>query len=331
MAVAHSNAYFTYDLGGASGVGKINREDLVNAMYDVDPTETPFLSMIAKRAKATATLHEWNTDTLAAASGSAAAQNEGEDTSPEAITTPTRMANTTVQLSRVVIVTGTQQAVSTVEGAGRELARQLIKKGKELRRNIEANLLENNAGAAGAEGTARECAGIETYIVTNTSATGTNATGIGTNARTIASGASIRAFTESLLKGVLNTTFTSGGNPNYLMTTAFNKQVLSSFAGNATRFDKAEDKQLITSIDVYESDFGELRCLPNRFQNLVGPTVHTVYLLEDDYWGVAELVPITEKPLAESGFYAKRGLYWEGTLEARNEKSSGAVFDLSVS
>jgi hypothetical protein len=242
-----------------------------------------------------------------------------------------RTKNTTVQLARVVIVSGTEQAVQTVEGVGRELARQLVKKGKELRRNIEANLLENNAGAAGSDSTARECAGIESWIVTNTSKTGTNATGDGSDARTIATGTNIRAFTESQLKDVLSQVYVSGGNPDYLMTTAFNKQVLSSFAGNATRFDKSEDKQLVTSIDVYESDFGELRCVPNRFQNLTGTTVHSVYVLDSDYWAVAELVPITEKPLAESGFYSKRGLYWEGTLEARNQKSSGAVYDLTPS
>lgn len=326
-----TNTYSTYDLGGASGIGKINREDLVAAIYNVDPTETPFFSMIAKKTKATATLHEWNTDTLGTAAGSSLAQIEGDDTAAEGQAVPVRLTNTTVQLSRVVVVSGTQQAVTTVEGVGRELARQLVKKGKELRRNIEANLLENNAGAAGNDTTARETAGIETWLVTNTSETGTNATGIGTNARTIATGTNIRAFTEAQLKDVLNQAFTSGGNPNYLMTTAFNKQVLSSFAGNSTRFEDAEDKKIITSIDVYVSDFGELRCLPNRFQNLTGTTVHTVYVLEDDYWGVAELVSITEKPLAEAGFYQKRGLYWEGALEARNEKSSGAVFDLSVS
>lgn len=328
MAQPSTNLYSTYDLGGASGVGKINREDLISAIYNVDPTDTPFMSMIAAKVKAKSPLHEWNTDALATAAGSSVAQIEGDDNAAEAQSTPTRVKNTTTILSRIVLVSGTQQAVTTVEGVGRELARQLVKKGKELRRNIEVNLLENNAGAAGSDSAAREMAGIETWIITNfdKASDATNATGAGTDARTIGT---TRAFVESQLKSVIRQTYTSGGNPDYVMTTPFNKQVLSSFAGNATRFDKSEDKRLVTSVDVYVSDFGDLKCVPNRFQNIATTTNHTAFVLDSQFWAMAELRAITEKPLAEAGDYFKRGLYWEGTLENRNEKASGAVFDLS--
>lgn len=331
MAIPDAAVYLTYDLGGASGVGKINREDLISSIYNVDPDETPFFSDIATKVKATATLHSWNTDTLAAVKTSTGVEIEGNDTALDAQVLPVRVANTTALLSWVFTVSGTQQAVSTVEGAGKEVARQLMKSGMNLRRSIETNLLENNAGAVGSEGTGRETAGIETWLVTNTSATGTNATGIGTNARTIATGTNIRAFTESQLKAVLNLVYASGGDPTTIMTKPFNKQVLSSFAGNSTRIDKAEDSKLHTAVDVYVSDFGDLKVIPNRFQNPTGTTVNTVYVLDPEYWAVAELLPIVEKPLAEAGLYTKRGFYWEGALEARNEKASGAVFDLSVS
>ena len=38
-----------------------NREDLTDMIYDISPTETPFMSSIGK-TKATATFHEWQTD-----------------------------------------------------------------------------------------------------------------------------------------------------------------------------------------------------------------------------------------------------------------------------
>jgi hypothetical protein len=75
-----------------------------------------------------------------------------------------------------------------------------------------------------------------------------------------------RAFTEDQLKGVLRSCFDAGGNPNMIMVGAFNKQKLSGFTGGSTRFDQAEDRRLVTSIDVYESDFGTLQvALINNF------------------------------------------------------------------
>ncbi len=53
------------------------REDLSDVIYNISPTDTPFMSSIGK-TKATAILHEWQTDSLAAASLSNAAV-EGAD------------------------------------------------------------------------------------------------------------------------------------------------------------------------------------------------------------------------------------------------------------
>ena len=55
-----SNTFSTYDSVG-------NREDLSDIIFDISPTETPGMTM-AKKTKATATNHEWQTDALAAAS-----------------------------------------------------------------------------------------------------------------------------------------------------------------------------------------------------------------------------------------------------------------------
>lgn len=324
-----TNIYSTYDLGGASGIGLINREDLANAIYNVDPYDTPIFSKISQKSKATATLHEWNTDILAAAAGSSVAQIEGDDAAAEAQSTPTRLKNTTAILNRTVVVSGTQQAVTTVEGVGREMARQIVKKGRELRRNIESHVAENVAGAAGNDTTARKMGGLEAWIITNTSA-GAGATasaGTGTNVRTAGTA---RAFQESQLKEVLREAFNSGGNPRFIVTKAFNKQNLSAFAGNATRMAEADEATLFTAIDVYKSDFGRLDVVPNRFLNVTG-AVDTVFAFDPDYISVAELRPIHEVELAKSGDFIKRALYWEGTLEMRNEKAHGAVYDLTQS
>ena len=61
------------------------REDLSNTIFNIAPTETPVVSSIGK-TKATATYHEWQTDTLAPAV--VTGLTEGAD-AEEATTTPT--------------------------------------------------------------------------------------------------------------------------------------------------------------------------------------------------------------------------------------------------
>jgi hypothetical protein len=135
-----------------------------------------------------------------------------------------------------------------------------------------------------------------------------------------------RAFTESLLKSVLKNVFTEGGDPKYLMVGPFNKQTVSSFTGNATRFDKSEDKRLIASIDYYMSDFGELHVVPNRFQR-----ERTAWVLDMDYWCVAYLRGFQTQLLAKTGDSEKRMLIVEYGLKSKNEKASGAIRDITAS
>ena len=115
--------------------------------------------------------------------------------------------------------------------------------------------------------------------------------------------------------------------PNMLMVGAFNRQIASSF-GSGTKFQKVEDDILHTSFDVYESDFGDLRIIPNRFQR-----ARDGLILQDDMWAVGFLPGrnMAEFPLAKTGDTDRTQILSEYTLEARNEKSSGIVADLTTS
>jgi hypothetical protein len=110
------------------------------------------------------------------------------------------------------------------------------------------------------------------------------------------------------------------------MVGAFNKQVMSGFAGNATRFKTAEDKKLVASIDIYDSDFGQLRVVPNRFQD-----VNYAFVLQLDMWAAAYLRQFQLTKIAKTGDSETRQLIVEYTLESRNEKASGAIYDLTSS
>ena len=218
-------------------------------------------------------------------------------------------------------------------GRNTELAYQVAKAAKELKRDMENALLSNTAAAAGTSGSpTRTLGGVQTWISTNVDA-GTGGSGSGGGAAR--TDGTQRAFTETLLRSTLKTTWDSGGNPNVIMLNGFNKQKLSFFTGGATRFDKAEDKRLMTSIDVYESDFGSMQVIPNRWIRKTNATAakrgQDVLLLDTDFWAVSFLRDFKLQNPAQTADADQRFLVVEYTLEAKNEASSGMVTDVTTS
>jgi hypothetical protein len=304
-----------------------NREDLSDMIYRIDPVDTPFMSG-AEKEKATAVNHEWQTQALAPADNTNA-QLEGDDPNPN-VTTPTVRLGNECQISyKVARVSGTQQAVDHA-GRDNELAYQEMLKGLELKRDLETILVgTNQAKVTGNTTTPRKTASVLSWIVSNTSKNATGgadpAVADGTGTRTDA--AQI-AFTEARLKTVLSAIWISGGKPGTIMTGAFNKQVFSTFTGRSTAIEDAKSKKIVASVDAYESDFGKLKVVANRFQR-----PRDVLILEMDKWAVAYLNGrnMISIPLAKTGDSERRQILAEYALVARNEKSSGGVFDNTVS
>lgn len=307
----------TFDTFSQVGI----REHLADIIYDVSPIETPFLSL-APQGEASNTLHEWQTDSLEAAAQNAAIQG---DDAPQNTASPTTRLNNRTQIStKDARVSGTGRAVNTA-GRADELDYQVLKRGKELKRDMETSLLLNNAKATGNSTTPSELAGVPTWIKTNVSAVGADPTGDGTDTAT---DGTQRAFTEAMLKEVARKTFDSGGTPDTLMVGAFNRQKVSGFTGGSTSFQKAEDKVLHATFDVYESDFGMYKIIPNRFQR-----ARDALVLQMDMWSVAFLPGrnMTQFDIAKTGDSDARQILSEYTLECRNEAASGIVRDLTTS
>jgi len=305
-----------------------NREDLSDIIYSISPTETPFMSGIAK-TKATNTLHEWQTDALADVAANAAI--EGASISYATLTPSVKETNYTQISTKGIKVSGTQDSVTSA-GRNNELAYQVAKSAKELKRDMEVALLTNIAKAAGNATTARKLAGAQTWFETNVDA-GSGGSGAGNGA--IRSDGTQRAFTEAQLKGVLVSCYNEGGNPNMIMVNAFNKQKLSGFTGGSTRFDAAEDRRLITSIDVYESDFGTMQVSPNRFIRGANGTSAKIgqdaLILDMEYWACSFLRDFSLQTPAQDADADQRFMVVEYTLESRNEKASGLITDLTTS
>ena len=311
-----TNTFDTYDAVGI-------REDLQDVIYSISPTETPFMSAAA-REQVKNTFHEWQTDSLAAAVTNNAVI-EGDEATLDASTATSRIGNYTQIMDKTVVITGTQEAVDKA-GRASELAYQIAKKSKELKRDIESTLLTNQARAVGSSSAARTFASMGAWIATNSNkaSDGTDPTASdGSDAR---NDGTQRSLTEDMLKDVIKGTWNAGGNPSVIMVGPFNKQKISGFTGGNTRFDASEDKTLYTSIDVYSSDFGDLEVVPNRFSR-----DRDALVLDMDYWSVGFLRDFTMHELSKTGDAEKRQILAELTLISRNEGASGGVFDLTTS
>lgn len=303
-----------------------NREDLSDIIYNIDPTETPFIAGI-ERVKTSAVLHEWQTQALAAVD-SVNSVLEGDDATTDTATATVRMGNVHQISDKVARVAGTQRAV---DHAGRddELDYQVMLKGKELKRDMEAIALANQAKASGGVGTARGVGAVLAWIFSNTSkgTTGSDPTslaaGLGTSTRT---DGTMRAFTEAQLKTVLQSAWNNGGDPDTIMVGGFNKQQFSTFTGRATPTEDTGAKKIIAAVDAYVSDFGTLKVVPNRFMR-----ARDVLVLQMDLWALGTLPGrnMISVPLAKTGDSDRKQVLTEWTLEARNEKGSGGVFDVT--
>ena len=317
------------------------KEDLADVIYNISPTECPFMSNAGK-GSASQTNHEWQTDGLAAAGANA--QIEGDDFGNTATLATVRLGNFTQISNKVIGVSGTDQAVTNA-GRGYELAYQLAKAGKEIKRDIEFTCVgAETFKTAGAAGTARNLGSVGTWYGGNIAGTATAANNFSDAANTTyanAAGAvanptgdgltkrnangTTRAFTEDLLKAGLKKCFELGGNPDVVLLTASHKQTASGFNGIATNTNNIADKRVIGAVDVYVSDFNEVSFVADRHQQ-----ENRVDILEMDKWELSYLRPFETKELAKTGDSDKRMLVTEYTLTARSPNANFGIFALTA-
>jgi len=283
-----------------------NREDLIDIITDISPLDTPMFSSFGKTG-ATATYHEWQTDALDAAASNAVV--EGTDSDAAALVPTVRTGNYTQILEKNWRVSNTQQSVLAA-GRPSEYNYQMTKGMKELARDIEYALV-NGTGNSGASGTARELKGVLAWVTTNVE------TGSGTGDE---------ALTEDMYNDLLQTIYAQGGNPDTTYANGFNKRKISSFSTSNTRNISGEDKRLVNSVDVYESDFGLQRIVLDRYM-----TTSIVAALQNDMFKVALLRPVSEMQLPNGGGGPKGKVEAELTLESLNEKASGKITELTTS
>lgn len=293
-----------------------NREDLSDVLFDVSPTETPFITS-AKKGKATGVAHDWLTDALDDPATNA--HVEGEVAAPTAPGDRVRLSNYTQILNKHAVVTGTQETVLKGGGIKSEMAYQVARRMKEIKRDAELAMIGSaTAKVAGSDSVARKMGSFVTYMTSASylpGATGSAPTG---NSADTGTPGTARAFTEDILKGALQTLWTnSGGNENILAITGSKQRgVFSNFTASSTRYVTFDDKRLNASIDVYDGDFHTVTVQANRYA-----TAGAVALVDPEYVKVCDLRPISAKDLAVTGDGKAKEIIWETTLEVCNPKA----------
>lgn len=310
-----TNLYDTYDTTGI-------REDLTDVIYNISPEDTPILSAIPRTA-AKSTKHEWQLDALAAPAANKVI--EGDDATVDAMTATTRAFNYTQISDKVIALSGTQSAVDAA-GRADEMAYQIAKKSKELKKDMEFALIKEQVQAIGSATAARALGSIGTWIATNGDAGtgGSLSTGSGTDAP---NSGTDRDLTETILKTVIQEVYTSGGDLDLLVVPPSVKQVISGFNANTTRFGPAEQRVEYAAIDVYSSDFGDIQVVPNRVMATTNDKV--CFLLQSDMAATAYLREFQVSDLSKTGDSEKKQLLCEYTLEMRNEAAHGIILDIN--
>jgi hypothetical protein len=318
----------TFTRYGAVGL----REQLANVIYDISPMDTPILSGAAK-GEAKQTLFEWQTDSLDSAT-TANAHLEGDDITAFPSVSPTARVGNYTQISRkLLILSGTLEAVDKA-GRQSELAYQMAKRGREIKRDMESVILANLGGNAGGTATPRQTATLGAWLKSNVDATNASnnpqyTSGVPGAPRT---DAALRTLTETIFKNTIQQVWESGGNVDALF--AFpgpvNKQRISLFTGVVTRnFDisnaSPRPTAVIAAADVYVTDFGTVRIVPQRFGR-----ERDLYFIDFEYVGINTLRPFNTVKLAKTGDAEKRMLLVEWGLKIKNEAALGLAADLTT-
>ncbi len=301
------------------------REDLSDVIYNISPTETPITSSIGK-TKATAVYHEWQTDSLAAAT-TANASVEGADATSGTMAPTVRVGNYTQILSKTIQVSGTLESVNKA-GRKSEKAYQLAKASQELKRDLETIITANQGKSAGTSTVARTMGSLLSWIKTNSSQ-GTGGAAPATSGTSTRTDGTQRAATEAFMKTVIASIFDNGGMPKAVFVGSAGKQKLSTFAGiavNRYQITKPEAGVIIGAADIYQSDFGQLSIVPDRFMRN-----REMLILDPEYAALAYLRPFMTNELAKSGDSEKTQILTEVTLEVKNEAAHGIVADLDFS
>jgi hypothetical protein len=319
-----TNAFSTYQAKG-------NREDLADAIYNIDPADRPFMSIIGKR-NATNIQFDWQTENLPALDRSNK-RVEGFELSRSAGTPTVRKSNICQISSRDATVTGSQNAANAA-GKRSEMSHQMALAGKALMRDVEAILCSEqprNNGEDDDTPVERMTRGAEHWITSNafygagTPTSGTAGANPTSETAPVTDADAGRDFSELLLADAIQQTYEKGGEPTVLLMGPYQKRVFSTFKGRADSERAVPVNEVIAAVDIYKSDFGNMKALPSRWVR-----TKTVLGIDPEYFKHATYRRLERSPIAKVGDAETEMLVTEYGLECSNEAAHFKIADLTT-
>jgi hypothetical protein len=287
--------YTTYDTVGI-------KEDVSDVITNLTPSTTPFSTLIGSD-KTKNRKFDWLEDSLDAPGDNA--QVEGADATDLTITPPAMRENVTQIMSKAFSISETEDSVDQY-GRAKETAYQVIKKGKELKRDKErAYIGIDQAQVFTNKATARKTASATKMVDASVTVDA--------------------AFSEALLLQAAQAGYTAGSDPSYLMIKPSDAVIVAGFTKAAGRYREitGDTKKLVNVIDLYVSPFGEYKVVLNR-QLL--PTV--AWLLDPSMWKDVTLRSWTRTPLAKTGDSNRQMVVGEYGLKNTNYLSSPLITNI---
>jgi hypothetical protein len=308
-----------------------NREELSDVVSRITPEDTPIYTFLPKGS--CKSVHpEWETDELAAPQENI--RQEGEQYTFGEVTPPERMGNYTQILRKSWIISNTQE---TVDEAGNVQKRkyQKLKKGVELRKDVELAIITDNASVAGAT---RELGGLPTWIETNVSRGASGANGgfnSGTGLTVASTNGTQRAFTKAILDNVMQQGYEEGANFNTLFVSPYVKSVFVTFMSDSNvapfryAVENGDKNSIVANADIYEGPYGKITIKPNRVMATSAAVARNAFALDRDMVSFLWLRKIQEDKEVTVNADADAGvIIGEGTLKVHNEKGLGVAADL---
>lgn len=300
--MAFSNTYDTTNPGAAVS----NREDLTDVLTILAPEETPVLSSAAK-SKASATYVEWTVDSLAAPTTTGVAEGADVTSFTDKFSNRARLGNYIQKFRRDYMVSDLQNAVDSVGPA--KIAQAEAKSVREIKRDIEATLCSNNdRSIEDGAGTPYGLRGLGNWIASAGPAD------VPASYRTPAGSiqGSGTTFTETVFNNLITSIFRVTGMSNGLTLVADTalRRVISDFARTSGSSDYSVRKvsydggeaSIKLSVELYESDHG-IVSIVNMNPDCAPDTTNkdTGYLVNPEYYGIAELIPTGSTRLPNLG------------------------------
>ena len=345
------------------------REDLASFISMITRDETPFMSSIGK-TKCSTIYHEWQTDTLAAPGNSRVP--EGQNYLNPGITdaqTPvvgddfnivgpnrTRLGNYCQINAKTIAVSGTRRAIDQA-GVADEYAYQLKKRGTEMRRDVEHDLVNspNVSSANGTPGTGdfagRTMGTIRAWLSPGAATVESNGIvavaaadqGAGTTVSTTHAGTSANVDKVGLsladIDAVMQSIYEEGGKATRIMVSPKLRRDFSDLliTDTGVRRNIDEKGKLRQSVDVYMSDFGDLMIIPNYIMGLSAQygaqneeLADEMALVYDPQWfSMATLRPMQEVQVGQQGDSTVGMFVEEQTFLNKNPIGCGAIYNLA--